>query len=457
MYRPLRKETSSLAGKPNKAPAPDPNVGLAAAQNANTSAEALGVSRDTLELSRQAQAQAQQAQQWAQDFQNNNVAPAIAASTANDARNQDRLDQEYQSAQQLQQQYLTVAQQQQAVQAEAQGKQNAVTDQSLKQMQLQQARYEQNGIPAEDAYYKMAQDYSAPQYQEQQAGLALGDQRAAAAGQQQQTLRTMASLGISPGSPAALSLLSDASLSNTAAEAAGSNRARQAAQSLGMSLKSDAANFGRGGLSALLGAGQVASGSANSTAGIAGQSGGQYSGLGLSALGAGVGATTSSAAVGQNYLAGVNGSAGVAQTGFGQQNQGTASALGGYGTAIGGYGTAIKGYTSNLDAYTDLSKQRMALQAQNDAGFGKFLGGVGTAVATHYFPASDRRLKMNIEPLGEYPSGLKTYTYDFIDPHYNYMDGKHVGVMADEAKEYFPDAVMVGPDGYYRVDYAQLR
>jgi hypothetical protein len=62
---------------------------------------------------------------------------------------------------------------------------------------------------------------------------------------------------------------------------------------------------------------------------------------------------------------------------------------------------------------------------------------------------SDRRLKSNIVPRGTMSSGLPWYTYT--------IDGvEEVGVMADEARALFPQAVVRFPDGFDRVFYDRL-
>lgn len=403
---------------------PDPQVGAAQLKIADTSQQALD--------------QAKEAQDWAQNFQNTYVAPAIQASTDASAATQARLDQESQAAQAMQQQYLGIAQQQLGIQKTAQDKQNAVTDQTLAQMQLQTQRYTDKGIPAEDAYYKMVDDYSAPQYEEQQAGMALGDVRTAAAGSRQNMIRQLSSLGINPTSPAAISVMSDSALGQAAMEASASNKARMAAQQLGMSLKSDAANFGRGGLSAFNSLASTASGSAGSTAATAGGTAGTFGGLAVNAGNSSQAATTGGYNVANSNLAGTIG--------------GAAVPLAGYNAGAAGFGTALKGYSANLDSATEIANQNAKNDAANSAGFGQFLGTVAGAAISHY---SDRRLKKNIVPYGRYPSGLSIYEFEFIDPVYG--KGVQRGVMADEAKVPFPEAVTIGDDGFYVVDYSKLR
>jgi len=111
---------------------------------------------------------------------------------------------------------------------------------------LQDQRYQQFGIPAEDRYYRMAADYSAPEEQERQARLAEADVTNAAGVQAAGLRRQLAASGIDPSSPAAIAAATDASVMTAAQRAGAANMARGAAKQLGMALTSDAANFGRG-------------------------------------------------------------------------------------------------------------------------------------------------------------------------------------------------------------------
>jgi hypothetical protein len=66
-------------------------------------------------------------------------------------------------------------------------------------------------------------------------------------------------------------------------------------------------------------------------------------------------------------------------------------------------------------------------------------------------PGSDRRLKKNINKIGESSSGLNIYAFEYIDEKYG--SGTFQGVMSDEAPQ---EAVVVGVDGYDRVDYSKI-
>ena len=62
---------------------------------------------------------------------------------------------------------------------------------------------------------------------------------------------------------------------------------------------------------------------------------------------------------------------------------------------------------------------------------------------------SDRRLKTNIEHIGNFENGLKKYTWDYV------WGKKGTGAMADEVEMFMPDAVAIF-NGYKVVNYAML-
>jgi len=80
---------------------------------------------------------------------------------------------------------------------------------------------------------------------------------------------------------------------------------------------------------------------------------------------------------------------------------------------------------------------------------GPMLGDVA-AIAVSPGP-SDIRLKRDIRPIGRTESGLTLYRFRYL-----WSDVEMVGVMAQEVLEVAPEAVIVAPDGFYRVDYARL-
>jgi Chaperone of endosialidase len=71
-------------------------------------------------------------------------------------------------------------------------------------------------------------------------------------------------------------------------------------------------------------------------------------------------------------------------------------------------------------------------------------------------PKSDARLKMNIRPVAMLPNGLKLYSFQYR----RNSTTTYVGVMAQDLLQSenweFRDAVVVGSDGYYAVNYDKL-
>lgn len=106
------------------------------------------------------------------------------------------------------------------------------------------------------------------------------------------------------------------------------------------------------------------------------------------------------------------------------------------------YGAATDAGNYASDIYNVKAQQAGNLQS------GLFsLGGAGLMAGG--MAASDRRLKSNIQRVGQHPLGIGIYEYDIFDRHER-------GVMADELLTVKPSAVLLHPDGYYRVDYAQI-
>ena len=76
----------------------------------------------------------------------------------------------------------------------------------------------------------------------------------------------------------------------------------------------------------------------------------------------------------------------------------------------------------------------------------------GLSMMPFLFSMSDERTKTNIEQVGETPAGLPVYEYNYKHE----VPKKHIGVMAQEAEQMFPDAVME-IDGIKHVNYGLLR
>jgi len=96
--------------------------------------------------------------------------------------------------------------------------------------------------------------------------------------------------------------------------------------------------------------------------------------------------------------------------------------------------------------------QQMAAWQQEQASQNAFMGGLfglGGTLGGAYL-RSDARLKRDIRRIGELPSGLPVYSYRYL-----WSDAPQVGVMAQEARELFPEAV-AEIDGYLSVDYSRI-
>ncbi len=94
--------------------------------------------------------------------------------------------------------------------------------------------------------------------------------------------------------------------------------------------------------------------------------------------------------------------------------------------------------------------------------YGGLLSGIGGLLGTSSTNApwwwpSDLRLKENIKHIGEIKDGIKLYTWDWKEGHEDIVGSKPTyGVLAQELMEVMPEAVHMGDDGYYRVDYSKV-
>jgi hypothetical protein len=105
------------------------------------------------------------------------------------------------------------------------------------------------------------------------------------------------------------------------------------------------------------------------------------------------------------------------------------------------------GLTNHYNAYMGAKGVEAGNAANKTELWSSIIGAAGSAAG-----ASDRRLKQDIARVGTYANGLPQYEFAYrADPTVRYR-----GVMADEAEKFMPDAVVTGPDGYQRVNYALL-
>ena len=70
---------------------------------------------------------------------------------------------------------------------------------------------------------------------------------------------------------------------------------------------------------------------------------------------------------------------------------------------------------------------------------------------------SDIRLKTEIKRVGKLPNGIPVYRWEWTKEAKEMVkDQPSVGVLAQEVLDFMPDAVVMGTDGYYRVDYGKV-
>ena len=78
-------------------------------------------------------------------------------------------------------------------------------------------------------------------------------------------------------------------------------------------------------------------------------------------------------------------------------------------------------------------------------------GGSAAQGAAAIMALSDRRLKADVEKLGERPDGLGVYAFRYL-----WSPVRHIGVMAQEVLDVKPEAVVHLPGGYMAVNYGAL-
>lgn len=258
-------------------------------------------------------------------------------------------------------------------------------------------------FPVEDAMVDEAMKAGGAEDQEMFATQARGDLAAATANQNAQNSRMMQSMGINPNSGRYQAMLRTQGIGNAAIEANAMNQARQAARNLGWAKKADAASLGRN-----LPGNQATS-----------------SQVALQASGAGLNAANQPIATGLQSQAAMNQGFQTGLQGYNQQGQ----------LGLGIYQGKLQGY-----------------QAQNEMIGGMVgIGGSLLAAGAGAMKFSDRRLKVNIEHIGQTVMGLNLYEFEYL-----WSPTRHKGVMADEVLEVMPEAVLLGDDGYMVVDYDVL-
>ena len=120
----------------------------------------------------------------------------------------------------------------------------------------------------------------------------------------------------------------------------------------------------------------------------------------------------------------------------------------GNGLIMQGQGMQLQGLGNVAQMQTNAYNAALSANAQESAGLMGGLGMLGGAAIGNW---SDIRLKENIVAVGKYENGLVKYEFNYIGD-----DVRYRGVMAQDVKQTFPDAVHEGEDGMLSVDYAML-
>ncbi|MBP2564638.1 hypothetical protein J2766_001197 [Agrobacterium tumefaciens] len=274
---------------------------------------------------------------------------------------------------------------------------NRVTEQQLglatdqaKWAREDRDRYNSVYKPIEDDFIKEATNYATEERQAEAAAEARADVQTAAANNRAATERANASMGVTPGSGRFAGVQAASDLGTTLAEAGAANTSRQAVRDKGLALKADVANLGKG-LPAQAAAGAGGSVAASGTA-LGGAQGTNSQALAASTI------------MNAGYGGAMQGYAGQAST-LNQQ-----------------YGLQLEGW-----------KAQQQMKAQNAAGIGSFLGGIGGLIFK-----SDEEAKENKEPIddGTALEALREMPVEAWDYKQGVADeGRHVGTYAQDFTE----------------------
>ncbi len=308
-----------------------------------------------------------------------------------------------------------------------------ITDMSTKLGEQQYALNEKNAGIADEYYDRMkekfypmqdkvveeANNFNTEGERERQAQMALGDVNDAFNNQRKQQEMQMASYGINPTSGRYQGSVNANGVMQAAAGAAAATKARTAAEQLGWAKRMDAIGLGMG----------LAGNQATST-GVAlnaGNSAMSNTGAGLNAL---------------NQMSGAyNSAAGTSMQGW---------------NSVGTLG--VQKYNADVNSYT---AQQQA-NASNNAALGSTLGSLAATGVTAYKAGmfSDKRMKENLEYMGDLDSGIKVYAFEYKDEFKDHPlcgHGRFIGVMAQDVEKIIPEAVIEMDNGYKAVNYELVR
>jgi len=119
---------------------------------------------------------------------------------------------------------------------------------------------------------------------------------------------------------------------------------------------------------------------------------------------------------------------------------------------LGGLGSL--GGTQTVDELTK-GFGTQTMQKQSALGQAANIGAtLGSAAISKY---SDIRLKTEIKRVGKLPNGIPVYRWEWTKEAKEMVkDQPAFGVLAQEVLDFMPDAVVMGTDGYYQVDYGKV-
>jgi Chaperone of endosialidase len=117
-------------------------------------------------------------------------------------------------------------------------------------------------------------------------------------------------------------------------------------------------------------------------------------------------------------------------------------------TRTGAAGNIVQIQQQNAQLQQQNAERAAAQKAQSKSGIGSAIGGA-LSLGTAMF--SDSRLKENIKKIGKLPNGVPLYSYNIKG-----TDLPQIGVLAQEAQLYKPNAVHLDESGYLKVNYAEV-
>jgi hypothetical protein len=277
-------------------------------------------------------------------------------------------------------------------------------------------RMKEKFYPLQDKIVQEAMDYNEEGNFQTMANRAMGDVNAQNEIARKNQALQMAQYGVNPASGAYAGANQAINTMGAANAAAASNRAYTAAKELGWNMGMTASGLG---------------------AALPGQQ--------VNSSGVAMNAGNSALAAGQIPMQNTLASSGAMNSAYGGAMQGWGQ--------VGNLG--VQNYNTQVNAW---SAQQQA-NARSSAGFGNFAGQLGAAAIQAYATKSDVRVKENITFVGELPSGVRLYEFEYREPFKDDPGcghGRQIGVIAQQLMTINPSAVTRDADGYYVVDYSKV-